>query len=363
MMEELRQALVPLNLNLLLSGCPLFVPNKKWFRVALNLYGICLLVAHVYGIILLVSMRLPADTSFLIILTLRVWETAYNGCASLTIVIIWFSRHRLLEILGRVSWFLRPKNRRFLFRISLVLFLHSTLCIVLFRGYSFYVRVNRVMQDLSHRKIYEFLYNTVNMLMILYYWENIVLSLFIVTSTAVYLAEKNALEKLQQNIAKISPKLLYKELHRLLWLKKDFVNCSSLLLFFLFSYFFIGSVCCIVRVQALISDPSVPVEDKTRSMVLATRLCFTVTEAALLVFYINYLCSKSRAILEQIEYEINMNQDRLKEQFIIKMIEESKRYEFRAADFFAINKELLLSFFSAFVTFTVLFVQLINQSK
>ena len=362
-MEELRQALVPLNLNLLLSGCPLFVPNNKWFRVALNLYGIWLLLAHVYGIIQLASMRLPADTSLLFLLTLRVWETAYNGCATLTIVIIWFSRHRLLEILGRGSCFLKPNNCRFLFRMSMVLFLHSILCIVLFRGYSFYVRVNRLMQDLWYRKVYEFLYITVNMLMVLHYWENIVLSLFLVTSTAVYFAERNALEKLQQNIAKISPKLLYKELHGLFWLKKDFVNCISLLLFFLFSYFFIGSVCCIVRVQELISDPSVPVEDKTRSMILATRLSVTVTEVALLVFYINYLCSKSRTILEQIEYEINMNQDRLKEQFIMKMIEESKRYEVRAADFFAINKELLLSFFSAFVTFTVLFVQLINQSK
>ena len=362
-MEELRQALVPLNLNLFLSGCPLFVPNNKWFRVILNLYAIQLLVGHLYVTIVLSPVSFPAETSILIILTVRVWETVYNGCANLSIIIIWFSRHRLLEILKRVSPFLETTNRRFLFRMSLVLFLHSTLCIVLFRGYFFYIVLNRKIEEMWYREIYEFFNVIVNLLIVLHYWENTVLSLFIITLTAVHLAETNALEKLQQNIAKISPKLLYKELHRLLLIKKDFVNCISVLLFFLFSYFFIGSVCFIVKLQALISDPLVSVENKTYSMISPTRLSVTVIEVALLVFYTNYLCSKSRTILDQIEYKININQEQLRKRFIMKMIEESKRYEYRAADFFAINKELLLSFFSAFVTFTVLFVQLINQSK
>ena len=218
-MEELRQALVPLNLNLYLSGCPLFVSNNKWFRVALNLYAISLLVGHVYAAIVLTSARLPADTSILILLTVKVWETVYDGCASLTILIIWFSRHRLLEILERVSCFLRPENCRFLFRMSLVMVLHSTLSIVLFRGYFFYVRVNRDMKEMWHRELHESLPIIVHMLIVLNYWENIVLSLFLVTLTAIHLAERNALERLEENLGNFSPKLLYKELHRLLWIK------------------------------------------------------------------------------------------------------------------------------------------------
>ena len=362
-MEELRQALAPLNLNLYLSGCPLFVPNNKWLRLALNLYAFWLLVGHLYITIVLTSVGLPAETSILILLTVRVWETVYNGSANLTILIIWFSRHRLVQILERVSCFLRPENCRFLFRMSLVMILHTILCIALFRGYFFYVVLNREIEGMGHHEVYEFLNIIFNLLIVPHYWENTVLSLFLVTLTAVHLAERNALEKLQQNIVKISPKQLYKVLHRLLFIKKDFVNCISVLLFFLFSYFFIASVCFIVRIQALISDPSVPVENKTYSMISPTRLSVTVTEVVLLVFYTNYLSSKSRTTLDQIEYEINIKEDRLKERFIMKMIEASKKYEYRAADFFAINKELLLSFFSAFVTFTVLFVQLINQSK
>ena len=44
-------------------------------------------------------------------------------------------------------------------------------------------------------------------------------------------------------------------------------------------------------------------------------------------------------------------------------ISEAKQYEFTAYAFFPINKQTLLAFVSAFVTFTVLFVQLINQLK
>lgn len=201
-MEELREALVPLNLNLYLSGSPLFVSKKKWLRVALNLYGIWLLVAPVYDIIVLMPMRDPAESSILVLLTIRVWETAYNGCASSTILIIWVSRHQLLEILGRVSCFLEPNNGRFLFRMSLVLIFHSTLYIVLFRGYFFYIIVNRVIEEMWNLKVYELFYIMVNILLVLHYWENIVLSLFTVTLTAVHLAEGNALERLQESLEK-----------------------------------------------------------------------------------------------------------------------------------------------------------------
>ena len=362
-MEELRQALVPLNLNLLFSSCPLFVPNNKWFRVAFNLYGIWLLLAHVYATIVFTTVKLPADTSILILITVRVWETVYDGCANLTILIIWYSRHRLLQILERVSCFLRPKNRRFLFRLSVAMLLHKILFTALSRGYFFYVLINRKREEIWFRKLYESFRIIFHILMVQHNWECVVVSLFIVLLTAVHLAERNALERLEENLGKLSPKQLYKELHRLLWLKKDFVNCISLLPFFLFSYLFIAFVCCLVRLQALISNPLVAVESKIYSVISAIRLTVTVTEVALMAFYTNYLCSKSRTTLDQIEYEININQDRLKKRFTMKMIEESKRYEYRAADFFAINKKLLLSFFSALVTFTVLFVQLINQSK
>ena len=69
--------------------------------------------------------KLPAETSILIFLTDRVWETAYNGCANLTIVIIWFSKHQLLEILARVSYFLKPENRKLLFLLVFFSCLHN----------------------------------------------------------------------------------------------------------------------------------------------------------------------------------------------------------------------------------------------
>ena len=43
------------------------------------------------------------------------------------------------------------------------------------------------------------------------------------------------------------------------------------------------------------------------------------------------------------------------------MIRVAKGYKYRAADFFAIDRNLLLSFVSSFVPLSVLFIQLINQ--
>ena len=142
-MEELRQSLAPLNLNLLLSGCPLFVLSNKCLKVVSNLYAIWLLVGHICSITIFTNVRYSAETSILIFLTIKVWEFVYNGCANLTILTVWFSRYKLLEVLAKISCSLRPKNLRFLFRMSLVMLLHRILFIALFRGYYYFLVLSK----------------------------------------------------------------------------------------------------------------------------------------------------------------------------------------------------------------------------
>ena len=66
-------------------------------------------------------------------------------------------------------------------------------------------------------------------------WENIVMLLFITMARAIHLAEDNVFRSLEQ-----SPKNLYKQLHRLVGVKKHFVNCISIPPFLLFPHLFIG---------------------------------------------------------------------------------------------------------------------------
>ena len=61
------------------------------------------------------------------------------------------------------------------------------------------------------------------------------------------------------------------------------------------------------------------------------------------------------------EYQINMNQVRLKKRFVMQLVQKTKMFEYPAAVFFAINKELLLSFFSDFLNIHCL-IRPVHQS-
>ena len=327
------------------------------------LYGIWLLFGHVYVMIVFTSVQVSEDSSFLLYLCLRVWEVVYNICAILTIVIIWSERKKFIEILQRISSSLSGTDRRYLFRLSLFMFLHKLLFVLLFRGYFFLAIAMKEINLVWIHSLDKSFPIITHAFTIQHNWENVVMSLFITMVRAIHLAEDNVFRSLEQNLGKISPKILYKQLHRLLQVKKHFVKCISILPFLLFSYLFIGSICSIVRLKALVSDSSVASEQKMYCIVSATRVCVTVIEVAIFATYTNYLCSRTKSKLEQIQYNISLNEDRLQTIVVMKMIDDSKEFQYRAADFFVINRELLISFSAAFVTFTVLFVQLINQSQ
>ena len=141
------------------------------------------------------------------------------------------------------------------------------------------------------------------------------------------------------------------------------MECISFLPLFLYCYIFIKSVGCIVQLHFSMDSPSALNGRRLTTILLNTKNIVTVCHSVLLTLYTDHLSCQSRSQLRKMEYQINTKYDHLLKRNVIKIIEESKMYEYRAANFFVINKELLLSFFSAFVTFTVLFVQLINQSK
>ena len=166
---------------------------------------------------------------------------------------------------------------------------------------------------------------------------------------------------LNQNLQKVEPEFLYRQLHKILSWKEQFVECVSFLPFFLYCSIIIESVCCIVKLRWSVDTSSKSSVRRVTSIILTIRNIVMISHDAMLTLYTHHLSCQSRSRLRKMEYEINTKHKHWLKRNVMQLIREGKMYEYQAADFFVINKELLPSFFSALVTFTVLFVQLINQ--
>ena len=353
----------PLNWNLLMLGCPLFKSTNKFIRVVVAGYGCFLVNAYIFiALRYMYSGKVPGNSSMLFLVVFRIWEALYRALAASTIIIIWSIRKRFLRILSKICTLLSNEDRKKLYFLSMVLFICKTLFIFGYRAKYLWSLYGNLCG--SWREGWgPFLSSIVDLSVKCQDWELIISCVFITLLKAIHLAETNVMNILGHNLEKIGPKVLYRQLYEILSLKEYFMKCVSFLLLFLYSYVFIESVGGIVKIHLLMDSPLESNDKKLTAIILNIRNVVIVIQNVLLTLYTHHLSCQSKSQLRKMEYHINMNQDRLKKRFIMQLIQEAKMYEYRAGDFFAINKELLLSLFSAFVTFTVLFVQLINQIK
>ena len=360
--EALQQSLSPSNCNFLMSGCPLFKPTNKFMRVIVAGYRCFIVIANIFfAVYHLWSWKLPEFSSLLTLL-LNLWSLSYLSLAVSTIIIIWSSRKGFLKIPNRISPLLSNKDRKKLHYLSLVFFIYKISFMLVFQIQYLWFLYSKLCRS-WRRGWWSFLLSIVDLTLKLHDWELITISLFIILLEAIHLAEKNLMNILGQNLEKVAPKVLYKQLHKILSLKEYFMKCLTFLPLFLYGYIFVESVFCIVMLHWSMDSPSESKDKRLSTILVNTRNIVVITQDVLLILYIDHLSCQSRSQLKKMEYQINTKHDHLLERKVMKMIEASKRYEYRAADLFVINKEMLLSFFSSFVTFTVLFVQLINQSN
>ena len=362
-MEALQQSLSPLNWSLVISGCPLFKSNNKYTRLLVGAYGCFIIIANIiFTVDFLYSVNLPEGSSMLLLLMDKMWDVIYVTLAVSTYLIIWSARKGFLKILTRISTLLSTEDRKKLHFVSLVFLIYKILFMLVYRAFYSWSLYGNLCGPRC-KNWWSFLLIIVHVTLKFHDWQLIIICLFITLLKAIHLAETRIMNNLNQNLEKVEPKVLYRQLHKTLSLKEQFMECVSFLPLFLYCYIFINSVCCIVMLQVSMDNPSESDDDRLSTILLNISNIARVSLSILLILYTDYLSCQSRSQLRKMEYQINMKQDRLKKRFIMKMIEESKMYEYRVANFFVINNELLLSLFSALVTFTVLFVQLINQSK
>lgn len=359
-MEFLQQSLSPLNWILLMSGCPLYKFTNKYTRVAVSSYACLIVFANIF--IVLQYLYSGEGPSMLMSLLFKVWDASNTTLAVSTILIICSARKEFLEILNRISILLSNEDRKRLYIFSLVFFIYKLLFVLVFHGHYILYWLNKLCGS-WREDWWTFFLSILHLSIQLHDWEITIICLFVIFLHAIHLAERNVMNNLNQNLENVGPKVLYKQLHKILFLKEHFVEYISFLPLFLYCYTFLFSVFCMVRLHSSMVKPSVSSEERFAIIILMTSNVVTLNHVLLLTLFTHRLSCQSRTRLKKMEYAINTKHDHLLQRNVMKLIEEAQMYEYRAAGFFVINKELLLSFFSAFVTFTVLFTQLINHSK
>ena len=323
-----------------MSGCPLFKSTNKYTRVVVGGYGCLIVIANFYiAVRYFFAENLPQASSMLLLLVFKIWEASYRAVAVNTILIIWSGRKGFLRILSRISTLLSNEDRKKLHILSLVFLIYKIIFLLVSR-YRYLWSLYGNLCGSWREGWWSFFWSIVTVTPQLHDWEIISISLLITLLKAIHLAETNVINILGQDLEKVGPKVLYRQLHEILSLKEHFMECVSFLPLFLYCYIFIESVFSIVMLHSLIDNPLESDGDRLTTIILNTRNIITVSHSVLLTLYTHHLNCQSRSYLKKIRYQINTKHDHLVERKVMKMIEKSQKYEYRAADFFVINKEL-----------------------
>ena len=358
-MDSLFSSLSLFNWDLLIGGSPIFIPKIRGLYVAARIHGVILIILYLYfSTSSALDVGLPSKSPPIIYYMMRTWEAVHDICGITTIIVMWKSRERLMEVLEKLCKVLKEQDRKYLRRMSVFCILYRFIDLVLIRAFFVFVLFRgNVLRGTSIFDLTHFL--------VLYVqtdnWYCKIISFVVVMLKVIHIAEQNSLQSVKESLWRLHPTKVYKEIRDIIELKDEFMSIVSILPCLLFLYLFVATVCSIARLQVTSLDSNLSGEELLYAKLAVGRMLLAVVQVAFLSFYTNSLCRESQRTLESLEADIVMNQDALQWPFVLEKIKEAKQYEYKVSHFFPINKELLLSFLSAFVTFTVLFVQLINQ--
>ena len=358
-MERLRRSLHPLQWTLNLSGLWLFQPYI-WLKALIVIHFVVLNSWPPWNIYLVVQWKLSGNSNIFNLDDMYIWKYLMSEVFSVIVsFMILSSRDRLIFILHEVCQGISKEQHKNLFR---------TTCIFLFyrimkqtnRLALVYFCVEESMREpggITFRtllSIYKFLFDS---------WEVISLVTFISVLKIIHFTEINFIEglltKLETNDRGINRNKVYESIRRLLRLKNLLTKSTS----FVICLFFLNMFADFVLVAIRLRKPRFEFSQKefVLSRFDAVRLAMTVLEVMYLTFLTTNLCQDSQDNLEALEARIALTRQPRKWMFVIDKIQRAQGYEYQAWNLFPINKQILLSFTAALVSFTVLFSQLLGE--
>ena len=357
-MELLRCSLHPLNWDLSLCGCPIF--NYKWKPVNYFL--------GLHAIILIINILIPLfdktsdvgvknNTHPIVGIMMMVWNLLAFSFYVAFILIVWWIRKRLNVLLNELSKYLTRADHRQILVFTTKVFIFKVIFTLLFEGFYIYSSFDDALQDKDGKV-------TLQHVMVVYYQvtDPIVGTAFLYLALlkVVHLAEGNLITGLNKDILSQSPRVVHYTIKKCIQFKDTVSKQVSILVCMMFGYLFVYAVCSFCRFQIVYFDNSASTPVKMWALVSLTRFVIYFILAMFLVFMTHKLSQESQEKLSVFEDTIVHLDDTQKWTFVLNEIKVAQEYAYRAFDFFKIDRNLLLSFLSSFVSLTTLFIQVIN---
>ena len=358
-MELLRCSLRPLNWDLSLCGCPIFSYKWKPVNYLLRLHGIILMITVVTNVFnKTIDVGVKNNTYLIVGVMMMVWNLIGCGFYVAFILIVWWTRKRLNVLLNNLSKYLTRADHRQILVFTTKLFIFKVIYTLLFRALYMYSFFDDALRDKNWKGV------TLTQVMVVYFqvMDPTVETAFLYLALlkVVHLVEGNLITGLDKDILSHPPRVVHYTIKKCCQFKDNVSKQVSILVCMMFGYLFVIAVCSFCRFQVVYFDNIIPTPAKMWALFSLTRVVIFFILAMFLVFTTHKLSEESQEKLSVLEDTVIHLEDTQKWMFVLDEIKVAQGYAYRAFDFFNIDRNLLLSFLSSFVSLTVLFIQVIN---
>ena len=338
--------------SLCLSGC-LFFPSKSSFVTFLiEIHGFLLVVASVhFGLHIWIS---QPKNDFMDMMYL-IWYSSSAFCSLSSIILLWRRKSQLLSILRFLSNRLTQNDVNYLRRVSILLFIYRIIVTITTR-YSRRILRYLSIGYLTHDEIMTwYLY--------VHHSDVMGLAVFVIFVKVIHLAEDNCIKNLCKRLTiHEAQQEVYDEVSIFIKMKDKLMSLISLLPFLSFFFCFLAGFCNICHYRNVVSRLDATSIQRTQALFHFLENISSLGLLGYLVSLTSSLCRRTTENLDSLQSLI-LRSDRKLEKWSITLdkIKEAKNYEYKVLDMFKLNKALLPAFIASFVTFTVLFEQIISQ--
>ena len=353
-MDKLTHSLKPLNWDLSLSGCPIIPYKSKPVNVLLNLHAIILIILSLIACNSKSGVGATKDAALLVQVLMYFWNLQYYISSISFIIIVWTSRQQLQLLLKELNEYLVGKDYQTIRRYSACLLVHKVLYLTIVKTlFTFLYIWKKSSQGVTWEIMLHYTH--------FHDWLISGLSLYLALLKVIHLAEANIVTELTENIQEKSSKNIYNKVRKIILFKDDFSRQVTILVCFMFVQVFVSAVGNVCRFKITYYNHNLSQSSRIFALFSFERLVIAFLRITFLVLMTHKWSRESQERLVLLSDTIVNSRYTSRWQPTLDIIQVAQGYKYRAADFFAIDRNLLLSLMSSFVPLSVLFIQLINQ--
>ena len=344
-----------------MCGCPIFSSKHKFVNILHRLHGLILIAFLItLGLSEASNIGIKSDFPTVFHLMMFIWNVTSFGFAVMFTLIVWKSRKAIAILLKGISEYLTPEDYYKILRFSSKLFIYKLLYLIIVRG----TYITFFFWNIYHDKRWAGVRLTHVMIICCLTHDAFLgtFSLYLNLLKILHYSETRIIQSLKRNIKDLQPREVHFMIKKCLYFKDNVSNNVSILVWITFGCLFIYAVCGLCRFQLVFFDDQISTPSKLWALLSLIKLLICCLQAVFLVFMTHKLSQESQKKLSSLEDTIVKSHDTRDWTSVLLVINVAQGYKYRAFDFFEIDRNLLLSFASSFVSLTVLFTQLINQA-